>query len=90
MLLVGFSVSTVVIRGNDTGILDTGRWLLDAGYLILDTGCWILDTDYWILDTGCWFLDTGYWIFDPGFQITKRQITDDKQIANTNYQMTDA
>ncbi|MBT8365721.1 MAG: phosphotransferase [Deltaproteobacteria bacterium] len=33
---------------------------------MLDTGCWILDAGYWMLDTGCWILVTGYWILDAG------------------------
>jgi len=38
-------------------MLDTGCWILDAGYWMLDTGCWILDAGYWMLDTGCWIPD---------------------------------
>jgi hypothetical protein len=31
---------------------------------MLDTGCWILVAGYWILDTGCLMLDAGYWILE--------------------------
>jgi hypothetical protein len=41
-------------------MLDTGCWILDAGYWMLDTGCWILDAGWWMLDAGCWMVDGGY------------------------------
>ncbi|MGB5006946.1 MAG: hypothetical protein WBO39_08385 [Ferruginibacter sp.] len=41
-------------------MLDTGYWILDAGYWMLDTGCWILDAGYWMLDTGCWILQVSF------------------------------
>jgi hypothetical protein len=42
-----------VVVGDVLDKLDTGCWMLDAGYWMLDTGCWILDAGYWILDARC-------------------------------------
>jgi hypothetical protein len=41
---------------------------------MLDTGCWILDAGYWMLDTGCWILDAGYWMLDTGFRKKRLKI----------------
>ena len=67
MLLV-FGVRPAV-SGQGGGRLDTGCWILDAGYSILDAGYWMLDTRYWILDTGCSILDARYWMLDTGCSI---------------------
>ena len=37
------------------GLLDTGCWILVAGYLLLDTGYSILVAGYLLLDISYWY-----------------------------------
>jgi hypothetical protein len=63
-------------------VLDSGCWVLGAGFWLLGAGCWWLVTGGWLLVAGYWWLVTGGWLLNLNLNLIWSLIEAAEKVSN--------